>query len=144
MFWPARNPTVPASRFEALIDQYNARIIDTARFSWSSLTCSPTSMWKTIVRSGRASRRNNSAIFDIFTQPEPALGPDDQDLVELVAKSLLEKLKREKLVLDRRLKERAKVAVKATIALPAAKDRRSALTNFPDKLLYRERSRVFC
>jgi type I restriction enzyme, R subunit len=32
------------------------------------------------------------AIFDILTQPEPKLGPEDEDLVRRVAKSLLEKL----------------------------------------------------
>jgi hypothetical protein len=56
------------------------------------------------------------AIFDILTKPEPKLGPEDEDLVKRVAKSLLEKLKAEKLVLDWRLKERAKAGVKATIA----------------------------
>ena len=49
-------------------------------------------------------------------------------MVKRVAKSLLEKIKNEKLVLDWRLKERAKAGVKATIAslyderLPAAYD----------------------
>jgi HrpA-like RNA helicase len=67
------------------------------------------------------------AIVDILTKPEPALNAAEHDLVKQVARSLLETLKREKLVLDWRLKERAKAAVRSAIqqsldALPPAYD----------------------
>jgi len=124
----ARNPTRAGlvERFEALVDQYNAGTLDTAALFEELLTL----LGDLDVEDHRAIREGLTeeelAIFDILTQPEPTLGPDDEDLVKRVAKSLLEKLKQEKLVLDWRLKERAKAAVKATIAttydegLPAA------------------------
>jgi len=65
------------------------------------------------------------AIFDILTQPEPELSAEEREAVKAIAKGMLDKLKSEKLILDWRLKERAKAAVRVTIqesldALPAA------------------------
>ncbi len=67
------------------------------------------------------------AIVDILTKPEPELNETELALVKQVAKSLLETLKHEKLVLDWRLKERAKAAVRSAIqqvldGLPPAYD----------------------
>ncbi|HEY2708605.1 MAG TPA: type I restriction endonuclease subunit R [Caulobacteraceae bacterium] len=65
------------------------------------------------------------AIFDILTKPEPELNVDERDAVKQIAKDMLDKLKSEKLILDWRLKERAKAAVRVAIqqsldALPPA------------------------
>ena len=65
--------------------------------------------------------------MDILTKPEPELNDTELAMVRQVAKALLETLKREKLVLDWRLKERAKAAVRSAIqealdALPPAYD----------------------
>jgi type I restriction enzyme R subunit len=77
----------------------------------------------------RALRENLSeeelAILDILTQPDPELTGEERDAVKRIAKTLLETLKGEKLVLDWRLKERAKAGVRMTIqqsldALPPA------------------------
>ncbi|MCM5560071.1 type I restriction endonuclease subunit R [Pleomorphomonas sp. JP5] len=114
----ARNPTRRSlvERFEALVDQYNAGSL-TAEALFAQLL---TLIGDLDTEDHRAIREGLSeeelAIFDILTQPEPKLGPEDEDLVKRVAKSLLDKLKAEKLILDWRLKERAKAAVKATIA----------------------------
>jgi type I restriction enzyme R subunit len=67
------------------------------------------------------------AIFDILTQPEPELSDEERAAVKLIAKDMLDRLKSEKLILDWRLKERAKAAVRVTIeqaldALPPAYD----------------------
>lgn len=67
------------------------------------------------------------AIVDILTKPEPELTDSELELVKRSAKAMLETLKREKLVLDWRLKERAKAAVRSAIhetldALPTAYD----------------------
>jgi type I restriction enzyme R subunit len=81
----------------------------------------------------RAARENMSeeelAIFDLLTKPEPKLTKAQEVEVKTIARTLLEKLKREKLVLDWRLKENAKAAVRQAIreefdALPDVYDRR--------------------
>lgn len=114
----ARNPTRRSlvERFETLIEQYNAGNLTTAALFEELLTLvgDLDTEAQRAVREGLT--EEELAIFDILTQPEPKLGPDDEDLIKRVAKSLLEKLKAEKLVLDWRLKERAKAAVKAAIA----------------------------
>jgi type I restriction enzyme R subunit len=67
----------------------------------------------------RATRENLSeeelAIFDLLTQPEPALTEKEKDEVKKVAKDMLAKLKAEKLVLDWKLKTRTKADVERTI-----------------------------
>lgn len=113
----ARNPTRRGlvERFETLVEQYNAGSLTAADFFNQLLAL----VGEMNVEDQRAIREGLTeeelAIFDILTQPEPKLEAEDEDLVKRVAKSLLDKLKAEKLVLDWRLKERAKAAVKATI-----------------------------
>lgn len=55
------------------------------------------------------------ALFDILTKPEPKLSKKEKEEVKKVAKTLLETLKREKLVLDWREKQQARAAVRKTI-----------------------------
>jgi type I restriction enzyme R subunit len=55
------------------------------------------------------------ALFDILTKPEPKLSRKEEDEVKNVAKTLLQTLKREKLVLDWREKQQARAAVRKTI-----------------------------
>jgi len=55
------------------------------------------------------------AIFDILTKPTPKLTKKEEEKVKVVAKELLETLKREKLVLDWREKQQARAAVRQTI-----------------------------
>jgi type I restriction enzyme, R subunit len=69
------------------------------------------------------------AIFDLLTQPEPKLTKAQEVAVKRIARALLAKLKREKLILDWRLKENAKADVRQTIReeyddLPEVYDRR--------------------
>ncbi len=56
------------------------------------------------------------AIFDILTKPEPTLTKREEAEVKKVAKTLLQTLKWEKLVLDWRLKQQACAEVQETIA----------------------------
>ena len=113
----ARNPSRRSlvERFEALIEQYNAGSLTASALFEELLVL----VGDFNAEDRRAIREGLSeeelAIFDILTKPEPMLGPEDEDLVKRVAKSLLDKLKAEKLVLDWRLKERAKSSVRATI-----------------------------
>jgi len=55
------------------------------------------------------------AMFDLLTQPNKALSEQEKDEVKKVARSLLETLKREKLVLDWRKKQQAKADEQVTI-----------------------------
>jgi type I restriction enzyme R subunit len=69
------------------------------------------------------------AIFDLLTKPEPKLTNAQEVQVKAIARGLLAKLKREKLILDWRLKENAKADVRQTIReeydeLPEVYDRR--------------------
>jgi type I restriction enzyme, R subunit len=69
------------------------------------------------------------AIFDLLTKPEPKLTKAQEVAVKRIARALLAKLKREKLILDWRLKENAKADVRQTIReeydeLPDVYDRR--------------------
>ena len=65
------------------------------------------------------------ALFDLLTQPEPKLSAKEKAEVKQVARELLQKLKRGKLVLDWRLKADKRADVERTIrdeyrALPDA------------------------
>lgn len=124
----ARNPERRGlvERFEALIEQYNLGSM-TAHELFEQLLDFVGELDQEAQRALREGLSEEElAIFDILTKPEPKLSPDEEDSVKRVAKGLLERLKKEKLILDWRLKERAKAAVKATIAnlydesLPAA------------------------
>jgi len=70
------------------------------------------------------------AIFDILTKPEPKLTKTQEIEVKKLARELLAKLKKEKLVLDWRSKETAKAGVRQTIGeefdahLPEVYDRK--------------------
>lgn len=113
----APNPTRRGlvERFEALVAQYNAGSLTAADFFDQLLTLvgDMDHEEQRAVRAGLT--EEEQGIFDILTQPESTLAPDGGDLVQRVVKSLLAKLKAEKLVLDWRLEELAKAAVKSTI-----------------------------
>jgi len=55
------------------------------------------------------------ALFDILTKPEMELTEKDKAEIKKVARSLLERLKQEKLVLDWRKRQQARADVKLTI-----------------------------
>lgn len=55
------------------------------------------------------------AVFDLLTKPELKLTNKDKNKIKKIVRELLEKLKREKLVLDWRLRQQSKAAVELTI-----------------------------
>jgi type I restriction enzyme, R subunit len=59
--------------------------------------------------------REELALFDILTKPEPQLTSAQEKEVKAIARELLAKLKKEKLILDWKKKERAKAAVRQCI-----------------------------
>jgi type I restriction enzyme R subunit len=102
-------------RFQKLIDDYNAGSINLELF-FAELMKLAQSLNE---EEKRAISENLSeeelALFDILTRPEPKLSKKEEQEVKKVAKELLEKLKWEKLVIDWRLKQQTRAAVKDTI-----------------------------
>jgi type I restriction enzyme R subunit len=110
---PARIDLV--ERLQRLIDEYNTGCMNVERL-FEEL--------KDFIHSldeeeGRPKRENLSpeelAIFDILSRPEPKLTKDQEVQVKKIARDLLARLKREKFILDWRLKATAKSAVREAI-----------------------------
>lgn len=102
-------------RFQKLIDDYNAGSINLELF-FAELMKLAQSLNE---EEKRAISENLSeeelALFDILTRPELKLSKKEEQEVKKVARELLEKLKWEKLVIDWRLKQQTRAAVKDTI-----------------------------
>jgi len=112
---PAR--MVLLERFQEMIDEYNAGSLS-AEELLKQLLDFVKSLSDEEQRAVReALSEEELAIFDILTKPEPKLSRQDEIEVKKVARSLLEKLKREKLVLDWRRKEQARAGVRQTIGI---------------------------
>jgi len=125
----ALNPTRSSlvERFHEMIAEYNAGSLNVERLfeALMSFIRDLDEEESRAIREGLT--EEELAIVDILTKPEPELNETELALVKQVAKSLLETLKHEKLVLDWRLKERAKAAVRSAIqqvldGLPPAYD----------------------
>jgi type I restriction enzyme R subunit len=126
-----RNPTRAdlLDRFQAMIAEYNA---GSARIEqlFEQLLDFIRAMTREEQRAAREGLDEEElAIFDLLTKPEPKLTKAQEVGVKTIARKLLAKLKREKLILDWRLKESAKADVRQTIReelddLPEVYDRR--------------------
>lgn len=102
-------------KFKKLIDSYNASSHNLETF-FKDLMDFARNLTEEEQRAHRESLSEEElAIFDLLTQPEPALSDKEKDEVKKVAKELLAKLKAEKLVLDWRLKTQTKADVERTI-----------------------------
>ena len=123
------NPTRESylDRFEELIKNYNAGDINAEKFFLELVNLSR----NLAEEENRHMRENLSqeelVIFDILTKPEPKLSKQEIEEVKAVAKELLEKLKREKLVVDWKKRQSTIAKVKNTIGdvcdkLPEAYD----------------------
>jgi type I restriction enzyme R subunit len=116
-------------RFQSMIAEYNAGSA-TVEQLFQQLMDFIRSMSDEEKRAAREGLNEEElAIFDLLTKPEPKLTKAQEVSVKAIAKTLLTKLKREKLVLDWRLKENAKADVRETIRveldqLPEVYDRR--------------------
>jgi hypothetical protein len=127
----SRNPTRVSllARLQKLIDSYNAGSLDVERL-FEELMAFVRDLNEEEKRHVReALSEEELAIFDILTKPEPKLTKAQEVQVKKIARQLLDKLKREKLILDWRMKETAKAAVRQTIReeldeLPEVYDRR--------------------
>jgi len=115
-------------KFQSMIDECNAGSA-TLEQLFEQLMKFIRTMSDQDQRAAREDLEEELAIFDLLTTREPKLTKTQQVEVKRIARTLLAKLKREKLVLDWRLKEPAKSDVRETIrvefdALPPVYGRR--------------------
>lgn len=102
-------------KFQKLIESYNASSHNLEGF-FKELMSFAQNLTEEEQRAHRENLTEEElAIFDLLTQPEPALSEKEKDEVKKVAKELLAKLKAEKLVLDWKLKTQTKADVERTI-----------------------------
>lgn len=126
-----RNPTRAdmLEKFQAMIAEYNSGSASVEQL-FQQLLDFIRAMSEEEQRGTRESLSEEElAIFDLLTKPEPKLTKAQEVKVKAIARALLGKLKREKLILDWRLKESAKADVRETIrveydGLPEVYDRR--------------------
>ena len=102
-------------RLNELIDRYNAGSLDVERL-FEELTAFTRTLDEEEKRHLKEGLDEDElAVFDILTRPEPKLTKAEEREVKKIARQLLEKLKREKFILDWRLRENAKADVRETI-----------------------------
>ena len=113
----ARNPTRTdfLERFQKLIDGYNSGSQNIEAFfnALMRLAEELSEEEQETIREGLT--EEEKALFDILTKPEPDLTAKEREEVKAVARSLLQTLKDEKLVLDWTKKEQARGAVRQVI-----------------------------
>lgn len=113
----ARNPTRTdfLDRFQKLIDGYNSGSQNIEAFfnALMRLAEELSEEEQESIREGLT--EEEKALFDILTKPEPDLTAKEREEVKAVARSLLQTLKDEKLVLDWTKKEQARGAVRQVI-----------------------------
>jgi type I restriction enzyme R subunit len=104
-----------AERFQQLIDEYNAGSVNVEAFFQRLIEF--TKALNNEERRGLAENLNEEqlAIYDLLMRPAPELTEAERKQVKKVAESLLELLKREKLVLDWRKEQRARAAVRLAV-----------------------------
>ena len=104
-------------RLQKLIDEYNSGSLNIEAFfqQLMDFTDALSEEEQRAIREGLS--EEELALFDILTKPEPKLTGKEKDQVKKVCRELLEKLKKEKLVLDWRKKERALADVRRTLEI---------------------------
>jgi type I restriction enzyme R subunit len=111
------NPTrvAWAERFQQLLDEYNAGSVNVEAFFTRLIEF--TKALNEEERRGLAEHLDEEqlAIYDLLMRPSPQLTEAERKQVRKVAESLLELLKREKLVLDWRKEQRARAGVRLAV-----------------------------
>ncbi len=102
-------------RLSDLIDRYNAGSMEVERL-FEELTAFTRTLDEEEQRHLKENLSEDElAVFDILTRPEPRLTKAEELAVKKIARELLDKLKREKFILDWQLRETAKADVRETI-----------------------------
>ena len=104
-------------RFQKLIDEYNSgsKNIEVFFEELKKFARDLSEEDKRAVAEGL--NEEELAIFDILTRPDPTLTKKEEAEVKKVARTLLETLKREKLVLDWRVRQQSRAAVRQAIEI---------------------------
>jgi len=102
-------------RFQKLIDDYNAGSINLELFFAELMKFAQSLNEEERRTISENLSEEELALFDILTRPEPNLTKKEEQEVKKIAKELLEKLKWEKQVIDWRLKQQTRAAVKDAI-----------------------------
>jgi len=102
-------------RFQRLIDAYNADSENVDLYLHQLMAFTHNLNQEDQRHISEQLSEEELAVFDLLTRPNTALSEQEKAEVKKVARSLLEKLKREKLVLDWRNKQQARANVKVTI-----------------------------
>ncbi len=102
-------------KFQKMIDEYNTGSLNVEEF-FSRLMEFAQNLTEEEQRSvGENLTEEELALFDLLTKPEPELAKKERDQVKKTARELLETLKKEKLVLDWRKRQRDRAQVRVTI-----------------------------
>ncbi len=102
-------------QFQKMIDEYNAGSMNIDEF-FNRLVNLAWSLNEEEKRSLREELTEEElAIFDLLTKPEIKLSKKEEIQVKKIAKDLLEKLKKEKLVLDWRKRQQSRAQVRLTV-----------------------------
>ena len=102
-------------KFQALIDEYNSGSANIASFFDQLVRFAKELSEEDKRHIEEQLTEEELAIFDLLTKPDPILRKAEEQEVKKVARSLLEVLKREKLVLDWRKRQQSRAAVQVTI-----------------------------
>ena len=102
-------------KFQKMIDDYNAGSINIQQFFDALLKFSQDLNEEEKRGIAENLSEGELAIFDLLTKPEPTLTKKEEGGVKKVVKELLDKLKKEKLVLDWRKKQQSRQAVRLCI-----------------------------
>jgi type I restriction enzyme R subunit len=104
-----------AERFQKLIDEYNSGALNVELMFDKLLTFAQELTEEEKRGMAEQLTEEELALFDILTKPEPKLTAKDKAKVKKVVRELLDTIKREKLVLDWRKRQRTRAAVLITI-----------------------------
>lgn len=103
------------TEFEELVDGYNSGDIDAEKFFLELIKLSRDLKEEETRHIKENLSEEELVIFDILTKPEPKLSKSEIEEVKKVAKELLAKLKKERLVIDWRKKQSTRAKVVNTI-----------------------------
>ena len=102
--------------FQAMIDEYNAGSVNVEEFFRRLIDFAQDLTVEERRGISEGLSDEELALFDLLTKPDVALSAQEEQQVKKVARALLATLKREKLVVEWRKKQRARAAVQLCIA----------------------------
>jgi type I restriction enzyme R subunit len=102
-------------KFQQMIDEYNAGSLNIDEFFSRLVTFAQELNEEEKRGLGEKLSEEQLAVFDLLTKPDMELTAKEKDEVKKVARELLSKLRREKIVLDWRKRQQSRAAVRLSI-----------------------------